>query len=125
VDSIRVAARELVARVRDHRVDGPEPDLAIQAEGPGDRDFATAVAVDPNSVSLTDRIAKYEAIRQRLRGMEDRAVQAIAVHRDGSSPSIFANRSGMTTQQIRRVALILQLFVSDGQRREADVVIKA
>ena len=31
----------------------------------------------------------------------------------------------MTTQQIHRVVLILQLFVSDGQRREVDVVIKA
>jgi TldD protein len=125
VDSIRRTARELVERVRHHQVDGPEPELAIQADGPGDMDFATPAAVDPVSVSLTDRIARYEAIRQRLRGMEDRAVQAIAIHRDGSSTSIFANRSGMTTQQIHRVVLILQLFVSDGQQRQFDVVIKA
>jgi len=124
-DSVRRAATELVERVRGHRPDGQEPELAIEADGPGDADFATEVALDPASVSLTDRIAKYEAIRQQLRGMEDRAVQAVAIYRDGRSTSIFANRSGMTTQQIRRVALILQLFVSDGQRREADVVIKA
>ena len=125
VDSIRAAARDLVERVRHHQVDGPEPELAIHADGPGDMDFATPVAVDPLSVSLTDRIARYEAIRRRLRAMEDLAVQAIAIHRDGSSTSIFSNRSGMTTQQIHRVVLILQLFVSDGQRREVDVVIKA
>jgi TldD protein len=123
--SIRRTARELVDRVRQHRPDGPEPELAIQAEGPGDADFATPVRVDPASVPLTERIARYEALRQRLRGMEDRAAQAIAIYRDGSQVSIFANRSGMTTQQIRRVTLILQLFVSDGQQRQFDVVIKA
>jgi TldD protein len=123
--SINRMARELVERVRNRHPDGPEPELAIQANGPGDADFATPVTVDPQSVSLTDRIARYEGLRQRLRGMEDRAVQAIAVHREGSQTSIFANRSGMTTQQIRRVVLILQLFVSDGQQRQFDVVIKA
>jgi TldD protein len=125
MDSIRRTARDLVERVRHHYADGPEPELAIQADGPGDADFATSVAIDPKSVSLTERIARYEAIRRRLRAMEDRAVQAIAVHRDGSQVSIFANRSGMTTQQIRRVALILQLFVSDGQQRQFDLLIKA
>jgi TldD protein len=125
VDSVRRMAAELVERVRDHQPDGPEPDLAIQADGPGDADFATPVAVDPASVSLNDRIARYESIRQRLRALEHRAVQAVAVYREGSSTSIFANRSGMTTQQIRRVVLILQLFVSDGQQRQNDVIIKA
>jgi len=125
VDSIRSTSRDLVERVRHHHADGPEPELAILADGPGDADFATPVAIDPTSVSLTERIARYEAIRRRLRAIEARAVQAIAVHRDGSQVSIFANRSGMTTQQIRRVAMILQLFVSDGQQRQFDLVIKA
>ena len=124
-ESIRHAARDLVERVLHHRPDGPEPELAIQADGPGDGDFATPVIVDPRSVSLTERIARYEAIRQRLRALDDRAVQATAIHREGSQVSIFANRSGMTTQQIRRVVLLLQLFVSDGQQRQFDVVIKA
>ena len=124
-ESVRGTARELVARVRHHHEDGPEPELAIQADGPGDADFATAVGIDPGTVPLTERIARYEALRQRLRAIEDRAVQAMAIHREGSQISIFANRSGMTTQQIRRVVLILQLFVSDGQQRQFDVVIKA
>ncbi|TMB84448.1 MAG: TldD/PmbA family protein [Chloroflexi bacterium] len=124
-ESVRGTARELVARVRHHHEDGPEPELAIQADGPGDADFATPVAVDPATVPLTERIARYEALRQRLRAVDDRAVQSMAIHREGSQTSIFANRSGMTTQQIRRVVLILQLFVSDGQQRQFDVVIKA
>ena len=99
--------------------------LAIQADGPGDADFATPDGIDPGTVPLTERIARYEALRQRLRAIDDRAVQAMAIHREGSQISIFANRSGMTTQQIRRVVLILQLFVSDGQQRQFDVVIKA
>jgi len=124
-ESVLRTARELVDRVRHHHEDGPEPELAIQADGPGDADFATAVGIDPGTVPLTERIARYEALRQRLRAIEDRAVQAMAIHREGSQISIFANRSGMTTQQIRRVVLILQLFVSDGQQRQFDVVIKA
>src|SRR5207237_9468160 len=114
-DPIRAAARDRVEGVSHHQVDGPEPELAIHADGPGDMDFATPVAVDPLSVSLTDRIARYEAIRRRLRAMEDLAVQAIAIHRDGSSTSIFSNRSGMTTQQIHRVVMILPLFLYDSQ----------
>jgi len=124
-ESIRRTAHELVDRVRHDHEDGPEPELAIEADGPGDGDFATLVRVDPGSVPLTERIARYEAIRQRLRAIDDRAVQAMAIHREGSQISIFANRSGMTTQQISRVVLILQLFVSDGQQRQFDVVIKA
>ena len=124
-ESVLRTARELVDRVRHHHEDGPEPELAIQAGGPGDADFATPDGIDPGTVPLTERIARYEALRQRLRAIDDRAVQAMAIHREGSQISIFANRSGMTTQQIRRVVLILQLFVSDGQQRQFDVVIKA
>jgi len=40
-DSVRRAATELVERVRGHRPDGQEPELAIEADGPGDADFAT------------------------------------------------------------------------------------
>jgi TldD protein len=123
--SVRAAARRLIERTKTYRPDGLEPELRITPTSPHDADYATAVAIDPASVSLTDRIERYEALRRRLRALDDRAVEAIGIHREGRQTSVFVNRVGMSTQQVRRVALILQLFVSDGQQRQFDLIIKA
>jgi TldD protein len=124
-ESVRALAAGLLDRVRRESPDGDLPALDIVPASPQDADYATAVEIDPNSVPLIDRIARFEEIRSRLRGMDYRAVQAIAVHRSTTQTSVFANRVGMTTQQIHRTVLLLQLFVSDGQKRQFDIIGKA
>jgi TldD protein len=124
-DSVRQLAASLLERIRSAPTDGHEPPLEIDPQSPRDADYATPVAIDPDSVSLTDRIARFEDLRRRLRGLDSRAVQASAVHRDIAQTSVFVNHVGMTTQQLRRVALSIQLFVSDGQQRQFDYLIKA
>jgi len=52
-------------------------------------------------------------------------VEAVAVHRESSQVSVFVNRVGLATQQVRRAALILQLFVSDGSQRQFDYLSRA
>jgi len=124
-DSVRQLAASLLERIRTAPTDGHEPPLDIDPQSPSDADYATPVAIDPDTVSLTDRISRFEELRRRLRSLDSRAVQASAVHRDVAQTSVFVNRVGMTTQQLRRVALSIQLFVSDGQQRQFDYLIKA
>ena len=121
-DAVRAAAAELVARVRSRRADSSAPTLDIVPDGPAEADYATPMLVDPASLSLADKLARYEAIRRQLRDADRRAVQASANYRETLQRSVFANRAGMVTQQLRRTLLQLVLFVSDGQQQRYDYV---
>ncbi len=122
--AVQAAARALVDRVRHAASDGL-PALDIIPDGPPDVDFATPVEIDPASVPLADRIERFDAIRRQLRAAAPRAVEAIAAHRESSQVSVFANRVGLATQQVRRAVLVLQLFVSDGSQRQFDAISRA
>jgi TldD protein len=122
--AVRAAARALVDRVRHAPSDGL-PSLDIVPDGPSDADYATSVELDPASVPLGERIERFDAVRRQLRLAAPRAVEAVAVHRESSEVSVFANRMGLATQQVRRAVLVLQLFVSDGSQRQFDVISRA
>ena len=76
--------------------------------------------IDPAGVSLADKLARYEAVRRRLRESDRRAVQASASYSETLQQQVFVNRAGMVTQQMRRTTLALILFVSDGQQQRYD-----
>jgi TldD protein len=115
-DSVRRAAQELVARA--------SRDLGTLRIDPGrealDADFATPVALDPGRETLAQKLERYEALRQQLRGLDPRAVQAAARYADGVETKVFVNRSRFVTEIIHRVHVGLTLFVSDGQQRRYD-----
>ena len=119
-DGIRAAAVELVARIRSSSTNGTGPALDIVPEAPKDADYATPMEVDPASLSLREKLARYEAIRRRLRESDRRAVQASAGYGETLQRTVFVNRVGMATQQVRRTTLALILFVSDGQQQRYD-----
>ena len=119
-DSVRAAASELVARVRAHETNGTQPALDIVPDAPADADYATPMQVDPASLTLADKLARYEAIRRQLRESDRRAVQASAAYSETLQLQVFVNRVGMVTQQVRRTTLALILFVSDGQQQRYD-----
>ena len=121
-DAVRRAAAELVARVRSRAADGAGPPLEIVPDGPADADYATPVAVDPGSLSLADRIDRFETLRRQLRQSDPRAVQASAGYGETLQQQVFANRVGMITQQVRRTTLSLVIFVSDGQRQRYEYI---
>ena len=123
--SVRAAARELVERTRAVARTATGPALVIEPTSPADADFATAVQMDPGQLPLADRIDRYEALRRRLREAAPQAVQAIAIHRASTESAVFVNRVGMTTQQVSRVVLVLQLIVSDGQQHRYDLIQRA
>ena len=123
-DAVRSAARELVARVLAEPTNGSQPALDIAVEraddGASDADYATPMQIDPASVSLADKLERYEAVRRRLRESDPRAVQTSAGYGETLLQSAFVNRAGMVTQQIRRTTLALILYVSDGQQQRYD-----
>jgi TldD protein len=119
-DAVRAAARELVARVLAEPANGSQPRLEIAVAGGSDADFATPMQIDPASVSLADKLARYEAVRRRLRDSDPRAVQTSASYGETLQQQVFVNRAGMQTQQVRRTTLALILYVSDGQQQRYD-----
>jgi len=85
-------------------------------DGPAEADYATPMEIDPASLTLADKLDRYEAVRRQLRNADQRAVQASAGYGETLQQQVFVNRIGMVTQQVRRTTLALILFVSDGQQ---------
>jgi len=119
-DAVRAAAADLVARVRARTTNGTSPALEIVPEAPADADYATPMQIDPASLTLAEKLARYEAVRRQLRESDARAVQASAGYGETLQQTVFVNRVGMVTQQVRRTTLALILFVSDGQQQRYD-----
>ncbi|MEP6808424.1 MAG: TldD/PmbA family protein, partial [Chloroflexota bacterium] len=116
-DAVRAAAAELVERVRAGSTNGSQASLDIVPDGPADADYATPMLLDPASLTLADKLARYESLRHELRNADRRAVQATAGYGETLQQQVFANRVGLVTQQVRRTTLALVLFVSDGQQQ--------
>lgn len=117
-DAIRSLADELVDTVVTRRpVDG-EPNFQVAVDPTALGDFATQMRDDPRDLSLADKIDRYQSLRLRLRAFDERSVQAICGFSESELQGVFANRAGLTTQQIRRAHVALELFVSDGSRQE-------
>ena len=119
-DAVRAAASELVDRIRAHPTNGGQPTLDIVPEAPADADYATPMQIDPASLTLAEKLARYEATRIQLRRSDPRAVQASVGYGETLQQTVFVNRVGMVTQQVRRTTLALVLFVSDGQQQRYD-----
>jgi TldD protein len=124
-DSVRRLAEELVSTVagRQPHPDEPSFEIAVDANGVGD--FATPLREDPRALSLADKIARFQALRTRVRGFDERSVQAICAYAESERQQVFANRAGLSTQQIRRCHVGLVLFVSDGSRQEHNFLIRS
>src|SRR5262249_15468490 len=122
--TVRRAAQELVARVRARPENGragrSSPALRIEPGDPLDADFATRVGVDPQGETLAQKLERYEALRQRVRALDARVVQAAARYADGVESKVFVNRARFVTEVLYRVDLSLTLFVSDGRQRRYD-----
>jgi len=119
-DAVRAAAADLVTRVRNRSGNGSQPALDIVPDGPSEADYATPMEIDPASLTLADKLDRYEAVRRQLRNADRRAVQASAGYGETLQQQVFVNRIGMVTQQVRRTTLALVLFVSDGQQQRYD-----
>jgi TldD protein len=123
--SIRRLADSLVESIGRRKLAEGEPSFDISVDSAGVGDFATEVDEDPASLSLSDKLERFEALRRRLRGFDERAVQAICAYSESELRGVFASRAGLTTQQVRRTHVGLVLFVSDGSRQEYMFMIRS
>jgi TldD protein len=123
--AVQRLADELVERTLAARSSPDDPRLEISGDQAAAGDFATPVVEDPASIPLSEKLDRLEALRQRLRSMDDRAVQAGCNFGESELQQVFASRTGLSTQQIRRANMSLILFVSDGSRQEYAYVIRA
>jgi TldD protein len=124
-DTIRALADELVETVAARQpVDG-EPSFEIQVDPTALGDFATTLREDPRALSLAHKLDRFESLRLRLRGFDQRSVQASCRYAESELQQVFANRAGLATQQIRRIHIALVLFVSDGSRQEYTFMLRA
>ncbi|HET7142074.1 MAG TPA: TldD/PmbA family protein [Candidatus Limnocylindria bacterium] len=124
-DSVRRLAKELVESAAGRGAQAGEPSFQIAVDGSGVGDFATPVIQDPASLSLADKLERFGAVRRRLRDVDARAMQAICAYSESEQRHVFVNRAGLSTQQIRRGHLGLNLFVSDGARQEHMFLIRS
>ncbi len=124
--AVRRAAHDLVEGVRSRRsaaggpADGGASPLGIDPGPPLEGDFATPVQIDPLQETLAQKLARYEALRQRVRALDRRVVQGTARYSDGVETKVFVNRAKFVTEVLHRVSLNLTVFVSDGQQRRYD-----
>jgi TldD protein len=118
-DTVRRVARALVERVKGRRP-ADAGQLKIDPGPPLDADFASPVVRDPSQDTLSQKLDRYEALRQRLHGLDRRVVQTMVRYSDGVETKVFVNRAKFVTEIMHRVDLRLMLFVSDGSQRRYD-----
>ena len=123
-DSVRRLADELSERAASYRPMPGEPALEIAVPPGDDRDYATVAEIDPAGLPLADKLARFEELRRQLRARDQRAVQAVAQYAEQSLQQVVVNRSTFSTQQVRRVQLLMALVVSDGQQQRYGVIIR-
>ena len=116
--AVRRLADALVERALAYRPPDGQPPLEIAGDGAVSGDFATPMEQDPADLPLADKVTRFDDLRRALRDKDQRTVQAICQYTDQEVQQVFAQRDGLSTQQIRRISLALIPFLSDGTRQE-------
>lgn len=90
---------------------------AAQQERKGD--FVTAMKVDPQQLSIQEKLDRCRDLQAKTKGMDERIVNARVGYIETTEYSVFANQVADLAQRIQRVHLFLVVFVagSDGQIR--------
>jgi TldD protein len=120
-EAVRAAAARLVERAAARRLPaGGAKRLEIQPGDALDRDFTTPVQIDPAAQKLAEKLEHLEALRQQLRTLDARVVQATLRYSDGAESKLFVNRAKFVTEELRRIQGFLSVFVTDGAQRRYD-----
>src|SRR5688500_405837 len=117
-EAVRAAAARLVERAAARAKSNGT--LTIDPGEPLDRTFVTQTVDDPSKLSLAQKLERFETLRQRLRTLDARAVQATLRFTDGNDSKLFVNRVKFVSEDIWRIQVFLTLFVSNGTDRRYD-----
>ncbi|HET7767188.1 MAG TPA: hypothetical protein VFN74_00350, partial [Chloroflexota bacterium] len=114
-EAVRAAAARLVERAAARPKSNGK--LNIDPGEPLDRTFETETVDDPSKLSLAQKLERFEALRQRVRTLDPRAVQATLRFTDGNDSKLFVNRAKFVSEDIWRIQVFVTLFVSNGTDR--------
>lgn len=82
-------------------------------------DFATAMQIDPLTLSSQEKLDRCRALHARVKGLDPRIVNAIVSYAEINEYSVFANHASDLAQRVQRIRLTIVVFASgsDGQVR--------
>jgi len=114
-DRLRSKARDFVAGL------SVEPDgLPMDPGEPLEKEYATAVKVDPAAVPLQDRFDHCVEVQGRMAALDPRVVNARLMFRNETETKLFVNRSRRLVQRVKRARMMLLLLVSENGRSAYD-----
>jgi len=111
--AVERAARDLVQDVTFARHPSIDP-------GPERRsDYVTPMQVAPDTLSIQDKLERCRELQQRLRGRDERIVNARVAYNETGELSVFRNRTADLAQRVQRVNMFVVAIVagSDGTVR--------
>src|SRR5687768_13874640 len=98
--AVRAAAARLVERAAARLATGDGAGLKIDPGAALDQDFVTPTQTDPASLSLAEKLERFETLRQRVRTLDPRAIQATIRYTDGAETKLFVNRAKLVTEDV-------------------------
>ena len=104
-DEVRKAAQELVSGVSFEKYAPPEAPSCRE-------DFATAVQIDPSTLSVQEKLERVREVHRRAKAMDPRIVNCQIIYRELNEFSVFANRNTDVAQHVLRTILYVLIFVA-------------
>ncbi|MGH2582970.1 MAG: TldD/PmbA family protein [Anaerolineales bacterium] len=82
-------------------------------------DFVTTLDIDPLSLSTQEKLDRCRTLHARVKGLDERIVNAIVSYAEVNEFSVFVNHASDLAQRVQRIRLTVVVFVSgsDGQVR--------
>jgi len=87
---------------------------------PSQAHFATACASDPAILSPKEKLDMCRDLHNKARQLDQRIVNVVVRYHETKESKAFVNRAKELSQNVLRLRLTLQVFVSDGQQVQYD-----
>lgn len=114
-DRLARLAREFVAGLTVEQ-DG----YTLDPGEPLEREWSTAVEIDPATVPLPQKLAHCAEVQARLAAMDPRVINARVVYIDEAETKLFVSRSRRLLQRLQRVRFMMMLMVNENGRTVYD-----
>lgn len=114
LDALATAAHTLAQELDLRPGQAPEPGA------PRDEHFALPAEIDPTSRTVREKLELCRHFHAAVQGLDPRIVNAVVSYSETLQAKVFANRTRLLSQTASRIRFRVVLFVSDGQKVQAD-----
>jgi TldD protein len=116
-------AREVRAWAGGLRLQSGGPPLIVD-RGALEQEFVTAMAVDPTSVPLAQKLAHVTDLQARAQALDPRIVRADVRYQDRAEERLYIGRGRQLRQRVVRTSIFTVLVVSDGSQTRLHFLIR-